>query len=67
MEWLGSQLKIVQSKKMASWTNTEVVKDLTAITGKEADSVTQAVANLNPEQAELFVKKLESAVEVALA
>ena len=52
---------------MASWTNTEVVKDLTAITGKEADSVTQAVANLNPEQAELFVKKLESAVEVALA
>ena len=67
MEWLGSQLKIVQSKKMASWRNTEVVKDLIAITGKEADSVTQAVANLNHEQAELFVKKLESAVEVALA
>ena len=67
MEWLGSQLKIVQSKKMASWRNTEVVKQIAAITGKEADSVTQAVANLNHEQAELFVKKLESAVEVALA
>ncbi len=67
MEWLSEQLYILQGKKLTSWTNTAVVKALTAITGKEADSVTNAVAGLTKEQAELFVKKVKDAVETALA
>ena len=67
MEWFKEHLDILQSKKLASWTNSEVMKYLTSVTGKEADSVTNAVAGLTKEQAELFTKKVKDAVEVALA
>lgn len=65
MVWLKEQLQKLQARKLKAWANATVVDKLNAITGKQAKSVTEAVGNLNKEQAEKFVREVQEATEMA--
>ncbi len=65
LDWLGEQLDIMRSKKLAGWTNTKVCERLEAITGETASSVSEAVMHLNKEQAKKFAALVTDTVQMA--
>lgn len=65
MAWLAEQMKILQGKKLKAWSNANIVSYLNSITGKKANSVTEAVCNLSAEQAAQFVKRVAETVAMA--
>ena len=65
LAWLKEQLKYLQSKKLALWSNANTLKKLNGITGKTAKTISEAVNNLSLAQAEAFVKEVNEMVEIA--
>jgi len=65
LDWLKEQLGILQGKKLEGWTNAAVINKLTAITGKEASKVSEAVSYLTKEQGAKFAEMVQDAVDMA--
>ena len=62
LEWLKTQLGVLQGKGVPGWSNKEVVEFLNGITHAKAATVREAVATLSKEQSGLFCEQVQEAL-----
>lgn len=60
--WLKEQLTTLQSRGLEAWTNKSVVMYCNSLTGKQAESVFEAVKYLSKEDAKHLVNEIEKAL-----
>jgi hypothetical protein len=69
LEWLEESLKVLKAHNVMGYSNALIIRELNAITGQQAKSVREAVANLKPEHASLIerfvagIQKTRDAIE----
>lgn len=63
LDWLKESLKTLQGKGLKAWSNFNVLRNLEALGGKKAESVSEAVGNLSKQQKGEFVEKVIEALE----
>ena len=64
LEWLAENLGILQSK-LKGWSNVAVIGKLQVYTGKDAQSVSEAVSYLTADQSARFVAEINDTVAMA--
>ena len=65
LDWLKEQLLFLQGKKIAGWTNKDVLDFLNVLTNRKEKFVADVVLALNKDQAEAFTARVELAVREA--
>ena len=64
LNWLKEQLSYIQNKKVAGWSNAEVLKKLNTITKGDYRTPADACQHLTKEHAEKFAKEIQDLIEM---
>jgi len=62
MAWLKESIKALQKVDATRWSNTAIIEALAKVTGTKASSVSEAVSNLNKQEADQFTALVQQAL-----